>query len=40
MFRGIHKRYLSGYVALHEFRINLKAASDLFMAAIVMVHYL
>jgi hypothetical protein len=23
-FRGVHKKYLSGYVAVHECRINLK----------------
>ena len=40
VFRGLHKGYLSGYVALHEFRVNLKALSDLFVAALVTVHYL
>jgi transposase-like protein len=40
VFRGVHKRYLSGYVALHEFRVNLKAVSRLFVAALVTVHYL
>jgi hypothetical protein len=40
VFRGVHKDYLSGYVALHEFRINLKAVSELFVAALVTVHYL
>jgi hypothetical protein len=40
VFRGVHKDYLSGYVALHEFRINLKAVSALFVAALVTVHYL
>ena len=40
VFRGVHKRYLSGYVALHEFRINLKEISDRFIAALVTPHYL
>jgi transposase-like protein len=40
VFRGVHKRYLSGYVAMHEFRVNLKAVSALFVAALVTVHYL
>ncbi len=39
-FRGVHKGYLSGYVALHEFRVNLKAVTELFVAALVTVHYL
>lgn len=38
VFRGVHKRYLSGYVALHEFRVNLKAVSELFVAALVALH--
>jgi transposase-like protein len=38
VFRGVHKRYLSGYVALHEFRVNLKAVSALFVAAVVTLH--
>jgi hypothetical protein len=40
VFRGVHKRYLSSDVALHEFRVNLKAVSALFVAALVTVHYL
>jgi transposase len=40
VFRGVHKSYLSGYVALHEFRVNLKAVTELFVAALVTVHYL
>jgi transposase len=39
-FRGVHKGYLSGYVAIHEFRVNLKAVTELFVAALVTVHYL
>ena len=37
-FRGVHKRYLSGYVAMHEFRINLKGVSVGFIAALVALH--
>ena len=40
VFRGVPKRYLSGYLALHELRVNLKAVGELFVAALVMVHYL
>jgi len=39
-FRGVHKGYLGGYVAIHEFRVNLKAVTELFVAALVTVHYL
>jgi transposase len=35
VFRGVHKRYLGGYVALHEFGVNLKVVSELFVAALV-----
>jgi transposase len=37
-FRGVHKRYLHGYVAIHEFRINLKAISPAFIASLVHRH--
>jgi len=37
-FRGVHKRYLHGYVAIHEFRVNLKAISPQFIAALVRRH--
>lgn len=37
-FRGVHKRYLHGYVAIHEFRVNLKAISPPFIAALVHRH--
>lgn len=37
-FRGVHKKYLSGYVAVHECRINLKRISPAFIAALVKVH--
>ena len=38
VFRGVHKCYLSGYVAMHEFRVNLKAVSISFVAALVKLH--
>jgi transposase-like protein len=34
-FRGVHKRYQHGYVAIHEFRVNLKAISPTFISALV-----
>jgi transposase len=34
-FRGVHKAYLSGYVAVYEFCVNLKAISPAFIAALV-----
>jgi transposase-like protein len=37
-FRGVHKRYLHGYVAIHEFRVNLKAISPIFISALVRRH--
>jgi transposase len=37
-FRGVHKCYLSGYVAIHEFRVNHKAISPSFIAALVRCH--
>ena len=37
-FRGMHKAYLDGYVAIHEFRVNLKAISPAFIAALVRRH--
>jgi transposase len=37
-FRGVHKRYLHGYVAVHESRIHLKAISPVFIAALVRRH--
>jgi transposase len=38
VFRGVHKRSLSGYVAIHEFRVNLKVISRPFVAALVALH--
>ena len=34
-FRGVHKYYLSGYVAMCEHRINLKHITSQFIAALV-----
>ena len=34
-FRGVHKRYLSGYVAMHEHAINLKRITPAFITALV-----
>lgn len=38
-FRGISKHFLGGYVALYEFRVNLKVVSHTFIAALVRGHY-
>ena len=37
-FRGVSKHFLSGYVAIHEFRINQKRVSSAFIAQLVQVH--
>lgn len=37
-FRGVHKCYPDGYVAIHEFRVNLKAISPDFISALVHRH--
>ena len=37
-FRGVHKRYLSGYVAMCEFSINLDCVSPKFISALVALH--
>ena len=39
-FRGVHKDYLAGYVAVYEHRVNLKVVSPAFIASIVRWHYL
>ena len=39
-FRGVHKQFLSGYVAIHAFRVNLKRISVSFIAALVDLHSL
>lgn len=40
VFRGVSKHFLSGYVALHEFRVNLKRVSPTFLSTLVRAHYL
>lgn len=37
-FRGVHKKYLSGYVAICEFAINQKRVTPAFIAAIIRSH--
>ena len=37
-FRGVSKHFLHGYVAIHEFRVNLKAISPAFISALVHRH--
>jgi transposase-like protein len=37
-FKGVHKRYLFGYIAICEFRRNLKAVSPAFIAQLVRFH--
>ena len=37
-FRGVSRHFLSGYVAIHEFRINQKRVSPAFIAKLVNVH--
>lgn len=37
-FKGVHKRYLSGYVAIAEFRRNLKRISPAFISSLVSFH--
>jgi len=36
--RGVHKKYLSGYVAICEFGINLKRITPAFISALVALH--
>lgn len=38
VFRGVSKHFLSGYVALHEFRVNLKRVSVPFISSLVRTH--
>jgi hypothetical protein len=40
VFRGVSKHFLSGYVALHEFRVNLKRVLPTFLSTLVRAHYL
>lgn len=37
--RGVHKKYLAGYVALCEFSINQKRVTPCFIAALVAKHH-
>lgn len=37
-FKGINKRFLSGYIAMAEFRRNLKRVSPDFIATLVTLH--
>ena len=37
-FRGVHKKYLAGYVAMCEFAINLKRATPAFISSLVATH--
>lgn len=37
-FRGVHKKNLSGYVAMCEFAINLKRVSPDFISSLVATH--
>jgi transposase-like protein len=38
-FRGVSKHFLSGYVAIYEFRVNRKHISVSFIAHLVRSHY-
>jgi transposase len=37
-FRGVHKKHLAGYVAIHEHAINLKRISPKFIRVLVSSH--
>ncbi len=37
-FKGVHKKYLAGYVAICEFRRNLKRVSPSFISPFVVFH--
>jgi transposase len=37
-FRGVSKHFLSGYVAIHEFAVNLKRVTVDFISSIVRAH--
>jgi transposase-like protein len=37
-FKGVHKKYLAGYVAMTEFKRNLRRISPDFIAALVTFH--
>jgi transposase len=38
-FRGVSKHFLCGYVAIYEFRVNLKRLSHSFISSLVRAHY-
>jgi len=38
-FRGVHKKYLAGYVAMFEFSTNHKRVTPRFIAALVAKHH-
>lgn len=38
LFRGVSKHFLSGYVAIHEFRVNHKRVSPAFISQLVRCH--
>jgi len=40
VFRGVHKRFLSGYIAICEFAINLKRITPVFISVLVRWHFL
>ena len=37
-FRGVHKKYLCGYVAICEFALNLGRITPSFIASLVVLH--
>jgi transposase len=37
-YRGVHKAYLSGYVAIHEMAVNHKQVSPAIISALVRLH--
>ena len=37
-FKGVHKKYLAGYVAMAEFRRNIKRITPQFISSLVKVH--
>ena len=38
ILRGVHKKYLGGYVAMCEFSINLKRTTPAFISSLVALH--
>jgi len=36
--RGVSKHFLSGYVAIHEFRVNLKRITVNFISSLARAH--